>query len=206
MESNLFLCHTDGVMPQKKRETKKEATAGDSDVSRSAQSIHRRAVFSRVVIERPATHCVEETSVNNENPEELAVSHTHIIPLSQKKDLMRTVFFVLLSCAIVYAAYITVAYGIARTTLVYEYQGDFFTNKVIQADDALSGPTVEILDTSTGFLRVRRGPSTSYDEIAQVQPGATYRLLETRGQWYNIQLDETATGWIFAEYANVLSN
>lgn len=62
---------------------------------------------------------------------------------------------------------------------------------------------VEILDTPTGFLRVRNGPSTSFDEIVQVEPGDRYRYLETDEDtgWFKIELDDGSEGWVSNQYA-----
>jgi hypothetical protein len=61
---------------------------------------------------------------------------------------------------------------------------------------------VEILDTPTGYLRVRQGPSTSYEEIAQVEPGERYRYLESDEDtgWLKIEL-ENSEGWVSNQYA-----
>jgi len=64
---------------------------------------------------------------------------------------------------------------------------------------------VVILDTPTGFLRVREEASTTASEIAQVEPEEEYVLLATSEDedWYEIQLDEEETGWISADYAEL---
>lgn len=64
---------------------------------------------------------------------------------------------------------------------------------------------VEILDTPTGFLRVRSGPSTSYEEVAQVEPGERYPYLETdEGTgWFKIDVDGEE-GWVSNQYAEIV--
>ncbi|MBI2008517.1 PEGA domain-containing protein [Candidatus Amesbacteria bacterium] len=64
-------------------------------------------------------------------------------------------------------------------------------------------PQVTILDTPTGFLRVRQGPSTSASESGRIKPGETYPLLKTEGGWFLIQIElpSTSSGWISSEYA-----
>lgn len=63
---------------------------------------------------------------------------------------------------------------------------------------------VTILDTSTGFLRVRSGDSTATSEIAQVEPGEKYDLVEknSNASWVKIKLEDKE-GWISAEYASI---
>lgn len=67
----------------------------------------------------------------------------------------------------------------------------------------LTRPYVLIKDTPTGFLRVRSQPSTSSSEIGRVNPGESYKLLNTQSTWFQIQLSLTSSssGWIASEYA-----
>ena len=62
---------------------------------------------------------------------------------------------------------------------------------------------VTILDTPTGFLRVRSGPGRNFTEIGQVKPGEKHDLLSTSSDWYLIQVELSATssGWISSQYA-----
>ncbi len=62
---------------------------------------------------------------------------------------------------------------------------------------------VEILNTPTGFLRVRKEPSTSSEEVGRVEPGEKYELLDrdSVAGWYKIRFDEEIEGWISSEYA-----
>jgi len=65
------------------------------------------------------------------------------------------------------------------------------------------GPKVEILSTSTGFLRVRKEPSTLGEEIAKVMPGEIYDLLaiDERTGWFKIAYEQGKEGWISNQYA-----
>ncbi len=65
---------------------------------------------------------------------------------------------------------------------------------------------VEILATSTGFLRVRKEPSTQGDEIVQVKPGEKYDLIEESedGKWLKISVDATTQGFVSAAYTKVI--
>jgi len=69
-----------------------------------------------------------------------------------------------------------------------------------EEDEVISTPQITILDTPTGWLRVREGPGTSYNEIGQVKPGEKYPLIEEKDGWYKIKL-ENEEGWISARYA-----
>ncbi|MBI2007414.1 MAG: PEGA domain-containing protein [Candidatus Blackburnbacteria bacterium] len=63
--------------------------------------------------------------------------------------------------------------------------------------------SVEILDTPTGFLRVRTEPSTSATEAAQVKPGEKFPYLEQNkdGSWFKIEYEKGKQGWVFSQYA-----
>lgn len=62
---------------------------------------------------------------------------------------------------------------------------------------------VTILDTPTGFLRVRSGPGRNFSEIGQIKPGEKFDLLSTSSDWYQIsvKLEATSSGWISSQYA-----
>ena len=77
------------------------------------------------------------------------------------------------------------------------------TPKPTQA--ALTKPYVEILDTPTGWLRVRGEPnSTSGKELTKIYPKETYKFLEsTDNGWYKIKLPDGQEGWISGKYAKL---
>lgn len=60
---------------------------------------------------------------------------------------------------------------------------------------------ITILDTPTGFLRVRAEPSIDASETAQVKPGDTFDYVDTHDDWYQIALPDGSTGWISTQYA-----
>jgi hypothetical protein len=69
---------------------------------------------------------------------------------------------------------------------------------------------IEILDTPTGFLRVRSEPGSAGREIHQAKPGEKYLFLEedTETGWYKIQLEAPTAGlpngrdgWVSNEYS-----
>lgn len=68
---------------------------------------------------------------------------------------------------------------------------------------------IKILDTPTGFLRVREQPSTLASESAQVTPGKTYPFIEENqdSSWFKIEYlpaqagEEGETGWVSSQYA-----
>ncbi len=66
---------------------------------------------------------------------------------------------------------------------------------------SLQTTKVTILDTPTGFLRVRQDASLGAAEVAQVKPGETYDLLDEKTGWYQIKLTDGKNGWISSQYA-----
>ncbi len=65
---------------------------------------------------------------------------------------------------------------------------------------------VTILQTPVGFLRVRRDPLISSDEIGRVMPGEKYEVIEVKDEWYQIKLKNGEVGWISNQYARLGSN
>lgn len=61
--------------------------------------------------------------------------------------------------------------------------------------------SITILETPTGFLRVRSTPSLGGAEIGQVKPGEKYQLLNEQTGWYQIKLTTGQTGWVSSQYA-----
>lgn len=60
---------------------------------------------------------------------------------------------------------------------------------------------VVILQTPTGFLRVRDQASITGTEIGQVVPGDVYSVVDEKTNWYSITLKNGKTGWISSDYA-----
>ncbi len=58
-----------------------------------------------------------------------------------------------------------------------------------------------ILDTPTGFLRVRADASINASEVARVNPRESYALVDEKEGWYAIILKDGKTGWISNQYA-----
>lgn len=67
---------------------------------------------------------------------------------------------------------------------------------------------VLILDTPTGYLKIRKEPTTVSAEIGRATPGLKYELISTdeKTGWFNIAFDETKTGWVSSQYAKVTTS
>jgi hypothetical protein len=106
---------------------------------------------------------------------------------------------------------IKTALGFKLSSLIYlGINTDLSTPQAASAAASLiisPSSSVSILDTPTGFLRVRENNSITSSEIAQVKPGDTYELLEEKDNWFKIKLNpptgegEGKVGWISAQYA-----
>lgn len=58
-----------------------------------------------------------------------------------------------------------------------------------------------ILQTGTGFLRVRDTNSLGGKEVAKVTPGEKYVLLDEQTGWFKVELENGISGWISSQYA-----
>lgn len=67
-------------------------------------------------------------------------------------------------------------------------------------------PKVRILQTPTGWLRVRQGPSTGNPEVAKIDPGEEFVLLDEQEDWYKIEYEEGKEGWVSATYAEKINS
>lgn len=69
---------------------------------------------------------------------------------------------------------------------------------------------VKVIDTPTGFLRVREEPSIGSKETGKVYSGEVYPVLYARtdaaGSWVKIKYNEETTGWINEEYTQRVKN
>lgn len=63
--------------------------------------------------------------------------------------------------------------------------------------------TLVILDTPTGFLRVRTEPAKTASEIGQVKPGADYAVLGSENGWYKIEYQGGKEGWVSGEFVKI---
>lgn len=65
-------------------------------------------------------------------------------------------------------------------------------------------PLLEILDTPTGWLRVRSEPSLAASESAKVIPGEQYKYRNEENRWYEIELESDTYGWVYGDYIKII--
>lgn len=63
-------------------------------------------------------------------------------------------------------------------------------------------PQLLVLETPTGFLRVRDKPSTLSKEVTRVKPGDTLILLEELPSWYRVRLPDDTEGYVSSAYVS----
>ncbi|HUQ85639.1 MAG TPA: PEGA domain-containing protein [Candidatus Limnocylindrales bacterium] len=61
---------------------------------------------------------------------------------------------------------------------------------------------VVILNTPTGFLRVRVSASVAGSEIGRVAPGETFELVSEQPGWYQIKLKNGQVGYVSSQYVS----
>lgn len=58
-----------------------------------------------------------------------------------------------------------------------------------------------ILETPTGFLRVRESASTGASEVGRVNPGQSFPMASEQDGWFEITLPNETKGWVSSDYA-----
>lgn len=62
---------------------------------------------------------------------------------------------------------------------------------------------VIILETPTGFLRVRKEASVNSEQIGTLRPGDELELVKEENEWYRVKQENGDFGWISATYARI---
>ncbi len=96
-----------------------------------------------------------------------------------------------------------------RTVKGYQLNALVFlgSNEAASSPSATTTPSpvsvtkILILDTPTGFLRVRDSASVGGNQVGQVLPGEKYDLLEEQNGWFKIKLKDGTVGWVSSQYA-----
>lgn len=66
-----------------------------------------------------------------------------------------------------------------------------------------TGKMATILQTETGWLRVRNGPSVSSSEVQKVTIGEKYEVLDEQNGWIKLKLKDNLTGWAIKDYLSI---
>lgn len=86
--------------------------------------------------------------------------------------------------------------------------GAGITKEAKDAVYAMSGTTstgkkATILETGTGWLRVRDNPSLNGLEVAKVNVNQEYEVLEEGTGWVKLKVSDTIVGWVSADYVKL---
>jgi hypothetical protein len=66
-----------------------------------------------------------------------------------------------------------------------------------------TGKKAKVKPTGTGWLRVRSAPGITGQEVAKVDVGATYNVLEEGQGWTKIAASESVQGWVSSDYIEI---
>lgn len=98
--------------------------------------------------------------------------------------------------------------GYKLTVALYLSTADLTGRSASSASLTIDEPTptpavskVTILDTPTGFLRVRESASIGSVEIGRVSPPEVLDLISEENGWFQIKLKDGKIGWISSQYA-----
>jgi len=65
--------------------------------------------------------------------------------------------------------------------------------------DNLPKITIKTKNPQT-IVNLREAPSTNSEIIGGLKSGQVYSLIEEKGDWYNIKIDENTKGWVYKDY------
>lgn len=65
--------------------------------------------------------------------------------------------------------------------------------------------TPTYVEANVPILNARSGPSTSFAIVDKIAPGKTYLVLDAEGEWVQIELSATRSGWVAAQYTEIKS-
>jgi hypothetical protein len=66
------------------------------------------------------------------------------------------------------------------------------------------GKKAKVIETGTGWLRVRDVAGLNGVEVARVDVGGEYSVLEEQTEWIKIQVSETVQGWVSKTFVTIL--
>jgi hypothetical protein len=62
------------------------------------------------------------------------------------------------------------------------------------------GTIIEVLETETGYLRVRENADFNSDEVERISPGERYFVIESQNGFHHIDLGNGKKGWVYSKY------
>lgn len=99
------------------------------------------------------------------------------------------------------AAYLSTNTDLLDSGHVASPSADILNPSPTVSPTPIKGKAVLILDTPTGFLRVRS--TVGGGEIGRVNPGETYPYIDEQDGWLQIKLNDGQLGWVSDQYAKI---
>jgi hypothetical protein len=80
--------------------------------------------------------------------------------------------------------------------------------EAVEDEETEAEVKIEVLPTTTGYLRVRKEPTTTSEEVGRVQPGKQYLLVEEKEDtnWFKIVYQDDKEGWVSGQYVKKASS
>jgi len=63
-----------------------------------------------------------------------------------------------------------------------------------------SGGMRTVVQTSDGYLNLRRGPGTAHGILRRIYPGDQVFVLSQQGNWLRVRTETDAEGWVYGKY------
>lgn len=88
-----------------------------------------------------------------------------------------------------------------EATVSLGIKADISTTQIKASSSASLSSKIVILETPTGYLRVRAESSLSSGQVGTVNPGDKLDLIAEKEGWLEVRLSDGKTGWISSQYA-----
>ena len=62
------------------------------------------------------------------------------------------------------------------------------------------GQTLTVVQTTYGYVTLRSGPGSDYNDILQIYPRERVRVLDARGAWLKVAVRLNTVGWVHGRY------
>lgn len=95
----------------------------------------------------------------------------------------------------------TISGKVLEATINLGVRTDLIESSSSASESASLTTKIVIIETPTGFLRVRENDNLNSAQITTVNPGEKFDLVSEKTGWYEIKLADGKIGWISSEYA-----
>lgn len=156
----------------------------------------------------------------------VAVRRFSLKPAKEEKEAWKAIYIRLAIFAFLILIFILLFVGRQSGLDLYQkvfptpFYKTFFTSEVdptelekyrqpppsvpVEVEEVKPQIKVKIKQTGMGYLNIRNGPGTSYQKIGEALTGQEYFVLEQKDDWFQIELDQETTGWVYSVYVDKL--